>query len=266
MRHIALIALILFGAAGSAKAELNANYRGVDRMTGDEVPATAQFSIEPGRVAVILKGSHDCRMLFLEGEGVLRFVDDVGKTYFDMEKSWIGSSADDQAAVTAGFEQELAQLPPDQQDAARELLRQALESEKAPAAPEYVRTKEKTKVLGYDCTKVEIMRDGDKRGEYWGTPSKDLQMSDAERKTMQSMGEYLRRLTQMAPAGAGDAATGAFEWDLSSDGFPLITRCFEKGKMELDLKAESFDRKALSKELFEIPSDYKELSIPVPEK
>ncbi|HYR69159.1 MAG TPA: hypothetical protein VER77_04705, partial [Candidatus Dormibacteraeota bacterium] len=129
---------------------------------------------------------------------------------------------------------------------------------------EYVWTKERTKVLRYDCTKVEIMRSEEKRGEYWGTPSKDFQLSEPEHETMLAMQEYLRNFTiKVVPAGAGEGVR-AFEWDTSVDGFPLITRCFEKGRMTLDLKAESFDRKPLSKELFEIPSDYKEFSIPVP--
>jgi uncharacterized protein DUF4412 len=267
MKRIPMIALLLLCAADPSRAELNAYYRGVDRMSGDETPATAQLSIEAGRVALVIKGSHGCRMLFLKKDETLRFVDDAEKTYVDMEKSWLGSGAEGEAEMTASLEQELAQLPPDQRDAARALVEESLGSAKAPPAPEYVRTKEKSKVLGYDCTKVEVMRGGDKRGEYWGTASKDFHMSDAERTTMLAMQEYLRRLASLvAPAGVEAGPAGAFDWDLSVDGFPLITRCFEKNTMTLDLKAASFDRKALSKDLFEIPSDYKELSIPAPEK
>ena len=81
------------------------------------------------------------------------------------------------------------------------------------------------------------------------------------------MQEYLRNFTiKVVPAGKADGGVRAFEWDTSVDGFPLISRCFEKGTTTLDLKAESFDRKPLSKKLFEVPSDYKEFSIPVPGK
>ncbi len=267
MRRIMLIALILLGTAGTSRAELNAYYRGVDRMTSKEVPATAQFSIEPGRGAFVMRGTRSCRMLFLEKEEVLRFVDDTGKTYFDMTKDWVQPAGDGEAEMAANLEQELAQLPPEQRDAARALVQKSLGTAKGPAAPEYVWTKETAKVLGYDCTKVEIMRSGEKRGEYWGTRSKDFQMRDAERKTMLAMQEYLRNFAiKVFPGGSGGDVVRAFGWDTSVDGFPLISRCFDKGKMTLDLKAESFDRKALAKDLFQIPSDYKEFSIPVPEK
>ena len=266
MRCIPLIALFLLGTAGYSEAELNTYYRGVDRTTSKEMPATAQFSIEPGRIALVMKGSRDCRMIFLEKEEVLRIIDDGEKTYFDMEKSWL-QSAGDEAGVTAGLEAQLAQLPPEQREAAKAIVQQSLESAGPPSPAEYLWTKEKTKVLGYDCTKVEIMQNGEKHSEYWGTPSKDFKLSEAEHKTVLLMQEYLRNFTiKIVPAGAGSGGARAFEWDTSVDGFPLISRCFENGEMTLDLKAESFDRKALSKDLFEIPSDYKEFSIPVPEE
>lgn len=268
MHRITLIALILLGTAGTSWAELSTYYRGVDRMTPSEVPATAQFSIEPGRGAFVMRSSRNVRMLFLEKEEVLRFVDDTGKTYFDMTKEWVQPAGEGQAEMAANLEQELAQLPPEQRDAARALVQKSLETMKTTsAASEYVWTKETAKVLGYDCTKVEIMRSGEKRGEYWGTRSKDFQMSDAERKTMLAMQEYLRNFAiKVFPGASGGDAVRAFVWDTSVDGFPLISRCFDKGKMTLDLKAESSDRKALAKDLFQIPSDYKEFSIPVPGK
>jgi len=264
MRCLPLIALILLVTATPSKAELNTYYRGVDRKTSKEVPATAQFSIERGRVAMVMKGSRDCRMLFLEKEEVLRFVDDAEKTYFNMTKSWI-QSAQEGEGMAAGLTAQLDQLPPEQREAAKAMMQRSLGSAGHAPPTEYVWTKERTKVLRYDCTKVEIMRGAEKRGEYWGTPSKDFQLSEPEHKTMLAMQEYLRNFTiKVVPAGKGEGGIRAFEWDTSVDGFPLVTRCFEKGKMTLDLKAESFDRKALSKDLFEIPSDYKEFSIPVP--
>ena len=267
MRRFPLIALFLLASAATSEAELNTYYRGVDRMTSKEIPATAQFSIEPGRIALVMKGSRDCRMIFLEKEEVLRVVDDGEKTYFDMEKSWLQSAGEDEAGLTAGLEAQLAQLPPEQREAARAIVQQSLGSAGSTSPAEYVWTKEKKKVLGYDCTKVEIIRNGEKHSEYWGTPSKDFRLSEAEHKTMLLMQEYLRNFAiKVVPAGAGSGGARAFEWDTSVDGFPLISRCFEKGEMTLDLKAESFDRKALSKGLFEIPSDYKEFSIPVPEE
>lgn len=264
MRCFPLIALILLATAAPSEAELNTYYRGVERKGSKDVPATAQFSIEPGRVVMVMKGARACRMLFLEKEGILRIVDDGEKTYFDMTKSWIESAAEGEGDLAAGLEAQLAQLPPEQREAAKALMQQSLGSTGHVSPTEYVWTKEKVKVLRYDCTKVEIKRGEEKRGEYWGTSSKDFQLSEPERRTMLAMQEYLRNFTiKVAPAGAGEGVR-AFEWDTSVDGFPLITRCFEQGTMTLDLKAESFDRKALSKEQFEIPSGYKEFSIPAP--
>jgi hypothetical protein len=63
--------------AAPARAELNAYYSGVDRMTGSEVPATVQYSIAKNRVALVIHGSTDSRMLFLEDQELLRYIDDT---------------------------------------------------------------------------------------------------------------------------------------------------------------------------------------------
>jgi hypothetical protein len=46
-------------------------------------------------------------------------------------------------------------------------------------------------------------------------------------------------------------------WDVKVDGYPVITRCFNDGKMTLDLKLQSVNRKPLSDTLFAVPSGFK---------
>src|SRR6266852_2438754 len=114
MRRLLLIALMQFGLAASADAELNTYYRGVERKSGKDVPATAQFSIEPGRVAMVMKGSRNSRMLFFEKDGLLRIVDDTGKTYFDMHRGSIHAPQPVGSDMAADLEKQMAQLPPEQ--------------------------------------------------------------------------------------------------------------------------------------------------------
>ena len=263
MRLLLLIALLPFALAAPAYAELNAYYRGVERKTGKDVPATAEFSIEPGRIAVILKGSRDSRMLFFEKEGVLRIVDDSGKTYFDMRQGSSHASPTAAPDMAAEMEKQMAQLPPEQRKMAEGMMQKAMVSGKSASPSEYVWTKEKAKVLGYECTKVEVMQGGTKRAEYWGSPSGDFKMSGPERTTMLAMQEYLRNFTiQVKPADSGEGGSRAFQWDTSVDGYPLISRCFDSGKMTLELTLEKFDRKPLDESLFAVPTEYKEFKMP----
>ncbi|HYJ31671.1 MAG TPA: hypothetical protein VE326_00460 [Candidatus Binatia bacterium] len=254
MRHSVLIPLVLLIAGGPVHAQLNTFYRGVQTVDGKEYPATAQFSIEKGRVAMLMKGARSARMLFLESDHVLRIVDDQTKSYFDIEKGALPGGM----GMMAEAEKQLAKLPPEQRKMAEQSMG-GMMSMAPPAPTEYVWSNEHQTIGGYDCTRVDAMRGSEKRSEYWGTTSKDFAMSEAERKTMLAMQDYLRHsliMVQSAGGGSGGDGTRAFQWDTSVDGYPIVTRCFDQGKMTLDLKLESFNRSALSKDLFEIPKGY----------
>lgn len=251
MRSSTAIALALLFAASPAAAQLNTYYSGTERKDGKSVPATAQFSVEKGRVAVIMKGSRSSRMLFLEKQGVLRVVDDVSKTYFDLDRQAMqGGGAMDQ------MEKQLAQMPPEQRKMAEQMMQSAMGSAK-PKPTTYVWTKEKQTIKGYDCTKVEAMVGDEKRSEYWGTTSADFKMTPDERNTMLAMQGYLYRFMISVRGGEGDGSSRAFQWDTSVDGYPLVSRCFDHGDTTLDLRLERFDRKPLDKDLFEVSSGFK---------
>jgi hypothetical protein len=181
-----------------------------------------------------------------------------------MEKSWTASTAPDLTESLAELKKEIAKLPAEQREMAEKSLKETISSAEPPPPSEYVWTKETMKVLGYDCTKVEVMEGGAKHAEYWGTPSKDFKLSDPERQTMLAMQEYLRHFTlNVRPAGADEGGIRAFQWDTSVDGFPLISRCFHKSKVVFDVILQSFDRSPMATDLFDIPSDYKVFSVPM---
>ena len=250
MRSSTAIALSLLCVAAPASAQFNTYYSGTERKDGKSVPATAQFSIEKGRAAMIMKGFRSSRMLFLEKQGILRMVDDASKTYFDMDHK-----ATENAGAMDPMEQALAKMPPEQRKMAEQMMG-SMESAK-PKPTTYVWTKEKQTVKGYECTKAEAMVGDEKRSEYWGTTSPDFKMTTDERNTMLAMQGYLRNFTIMVKGGEGDGSSRPFEWDTSVDGYPLITRCFSHGDTTLDLTLASFDRKPIEKDLFEVPSGFK---------
>src|SRR5262249_12576537 len=152
-------------------------------------------SVEKGRVAMVLKGARDTRILFLEDEHVLRIVDDSRKMYFDIAKGEMGADGGQMEGVERQLEEakkQLAQLPPGQREMAEKMMgMNAAGKAKAASPPEYVWTKETQKVAGYECTRVDVMRDGEKHAEYWGTTSPDFRLGDDERAAVVEMQEYL---------------------------------------------------------------------------
>jgi hypothetical protein len=123
----------------------------------------------------------------------------------------------------------------------------------------YVWSTEKKTVAGYECTRVDGMRGAEKVTEYCGSTSPDLKMTDAERKTMLEMQSYLRNFTIMVKSGNDD--TRAFQWDTSTDGYPVITRCYRNGVMTLDLALQSVSRKPVPADALMLPDGYKRIEL-----
>jgi hypothetical protein len=250
-----LIALVLCCATTRLSAQLTTTYAGVERDGDKEVPASATFSVENGRVAMLMKGTHSSRMLFDQKAQVLRIVSDDDKSYFDITKD----SRNSVDAMMATMQKQLESVPPAQRAMAEQMMKSAMGSASQQPQFEYVWTKDKQHVAGYECTRVEGMRGPTKTTEYCGTTSDDFKMSDAERQTMLDMQGYLRNFTIMVKS--ADDATRAFQWDVKTDGYPVITRCYKNGKVSLDLTFQSLSRKPLSDDIFVVPSGYKKMDM-----
>jgi len=251
-------AFIAASWAGPADAQFNAYYKGKVREGGKDVPATAQFSLEPGRVAVVMRSTTTRRMLFVESDHVLRLVDDTRGTYLELPK--LSEGAAGVSAQLAEMQRQLDRLPPEQRAMAQQMMQGAMGAMQQPA-DQYVWSTDKRTISGYEATRVDVMQGGVKRAEYWGTPSADFRMSDAQRATMLAMQDYLRTsMISASPAGGG--ASRAFQWDTSVDGYPVLTRCFTGDEMTLELELQAADRKPLSADLFTIPSSYRKQEIP----
>ncbi len=216
MRYVVLLVLGFLAAAAPTAAQLNTHYQGVQRESGKESPATAQFSVEKGRVALIMKGSRASRMLFLEKQELLRVVDDVDRNYFDIGKNFTGGMGSGSAGLMEEAQEQLAQLPPEQRQMAEQMMEGALGSVKTPPPSVYAWSKEKRTIKGYECTRVDVMEGDVKKAEYWGTTSADFKMSDAERNTMLAMQGYLRNFLIMVSASGGgtglEPASGTPAW------------------------------------------------------
>jgi Domain of unknown function (DUF4412) len=258
MRHT-FIGLAVCAAAALPTpiiAQLTTTYAGTQRDGDKDVPASAVFAIEKGRVAMLMKGSHSARMLFDQKAQVLRIVLDDEKQYFDLDKDWRTHS--DPMAMMPDIQKQLEQMPAAQ----RAMAEQMMKSRMGGAQPqlEYLWTSDNKKIAGYDCTRVDGMRGDAKVTEYCASKSDDFKMSDAEHQTMLDMQGYLRNFLIMVKN--TDDSMRAFQWDTKVDGYPVLTRCYNSGTMTLDLTLQSVSRKPLSDDAFVLPSGYKKMELP----
>jgi hypothetical protein len=251
-----LTALATCVLAVPTSAQLTTTYSGT-RLVGDkQVPATAEFAVEQGRVAMVMTGGRGGRMVYDAKAEVLHVISDEDKTYFDITKA--GAASGDPTGMMAQMQQQLEKMPKEQRAMAEQMMKSRMGASTPTPPLTYVWSKETKTIAGYECTRVDGMRGDDKVTEYCGTKSNDFKMSDGERQTMLDMQGYLRNFGIRVQSGD---ETRAFQWDTSVDGYPVLTRCYRSGTMTLDMTLTSVSRKPIPEELFELPRGYKKMDM-----
>ena len=256
----ALITLALCAVAAPAGAQFTTTYTGVQHVGDKDYPATAIFAIDKGRIAMIMTGAKHVRMLFDDKAQVLRLVNEDGKQYFDITKDTRSSM--DPTGQMAKMQKQLEAMPKEQRAMAESMMKQAMASMSAPQEQlVYNWTNDKPKIAGYDCTRVEGLRGGHKVTEYCGSTSNDFKLTDNDRQTVLDMQAYLRNFLIMVKN--GDESARAFAWDTSTDGYPVLTRCFDNGTMTLELTLATVNRTGPSDDQFKVDG-FKKMEMPKP--
>ena len=254
----ALLTLALCAVAVPVGAQFTTTYAGKQWLNDKEYPATAIFAVEPGRVAMILTGAKHARMLFDEKAQFLRLVDEDTKQYVDLTKDFM--SGMDPSGQLAQMQKQLEAMPEAQRAMAAGMMQQAMAGMSRAHDPlVYNWTTDKQKVAGYDCTRVEGIRGGRKVSEYCGSTSDDFKLKDSERQTVINMQAYLGNY--LIGVKDADQSTRAFAWDTKTDGYPVFTRCFDNGKMTLDLTLATVTRNGPTEDQFKVDG-FKKMEMP----
>jgi hypothetical protein len=257
-----LIALAICSFAAPAGAQITTTYTGIQRLKGKEYPASAIFAVEKGRIAMVLKGARNNRMLFDDKEQILRIVSEDDKQYFDITKDFRSSM--DPTGQMAQMQKQLDAMPKEQRAMAEGMMKQAMAGMAVAQDPlTYHWTNDKKTIAGYECTLVEGIRRSMKMTEYCGSTSNDFKFSDADRQTVLDMQGYLRNF--LITVKTTDDATRAFAWDTSVDGYPVLTRCFDNGEMTLELTLATVTRKGPTDEQFGVDG-YKKMDMQKPSR
>jgi hypothetical protein len=251
MRTMFLV-FALIAAARPAEAQFMTTYAGTQTEGGASVPASALFAVEPGRAVMIMKGARSGRMVFDAKAQVLHVINDDDRSYFDVDKSTGG-----QGDPMQMMQQQMANMPAAQRAMAEGMMKSVAGSMPPPLT--YVWSTEKRTVAGYECTRVDGMRGSEKVTEYCGSTVPDLKMSDTDRATMLAMQSYLRNFSIMVRS--ADDGSRAFQWDTSTDGYPVVTRCYRHGELTLDLTLQSVSRKPIPPDAFALPAGYRKMDL-----
>ena len=106
------IALAACVFALPVRAQLTTTYSGTQLVGDHQVPATAQFTVENGRVVAVMTGARAGRLIYDAQAEVLHIVSDEEKSYFDITKS--GAASGDPMGMSTAMQKQLEKMPKEQ--------------------------------------------------------------------------------------------------------------------------------------------------------
>ncbi len=235
-----------------------------------------------GNLVSISGAADDGRMIFRGDRQQMLIVDDAEKSYMALDRTMADGIAHQLDAATKQMEAAIAKLPADQQAMARRLLerqqqppqvRKPAAADRAEAAlaeaeqaEQVIRTDEFGTREGYPCTKYEVFEKGVKVRELWVTEWSNVAGHDELEAAMESMDEFLGRLTAafgklLGGDGSQLGAATLTQWWHGIPGMPLVTTDFENGTATEESTVRSIETSSIPSSTFEVPEDYKEKKI-----
>jgi hypothetical protein len=177
--------------------------------------------------------------------------------------------ADQMAGIQAQMEQALSQLPPEQRQAAEQMMKQRMPanmpgSKAAPMELQVVKLEGKQgkqDKQGKSCQAYDVKIDGELQSRIWATDWKNVGISAQDFAAFTEMAEFFQKLMQSMPAMASENSTELFSGLQEIDGFPMLVEGFTKGVVDSQTMFGEPKSLKLDAATFEPPSGYKEQSM-----
>lgn len=259
---IRLWIILLAGLALPALADVHMQYE----VSGDS-QAVSDIMIANGKLRI---NQHDSEnwTLFDSVRSEMVIVDAGKREYLVLDQATIEQLTNVTAMVEQKMEEALEDVPPAQREQMRSMMEgmmsNAMEQAKANIPEQTVkRTGQSRTVAGYDCTVVEILLDGVKSMETCGADPRTVDLPRVDLQTMRAMQTFAQDIAARTESILGEGLINL--GDLSLDDFPIETVHFEDGSERARSTLAGIDDDSLDAELFEIPGDYKQQEIELPE-
>ena len=271
MRKLATLTPIILPLLLAAGAPLHAGtvvtIEDRDLPAGD--PEVTTIQVEGTLVAM---GSADGRMIFRGDRQEMLAIDDENKTYSVIDDAMLEGISGMMDAAMKQMEAQIKTLPPEQQEAARKMMKQQLPAAGAAAtenAETVTRTSERATKEGYSCVKYEV-RDADdnKVRELWVTDWSNVPgQADLSRAIRSVAGFVAKMMAHFSRFGASasEAQASIAQWT-EIDGLPVVTIEFENGEPVSESVMRTIEQADVAASAFEPPTGYtlQKLGAPAP--
>ncbi len=199
-------------------------------------------------------------MLFDSRERTMTMVEPGDRSYMVMTEDSLRSMGNAVQQAMKQLESQMANMPPEQREQMRRMMKERMggmmDAGGEASKPEIVNTGETKTVAGHECRVVRIMLDGESTGSACMTDFETLGIPGEDRQTIEAMMDFSLALTEqfgeMMPAHMKAMAAEGYpvEYESRAGGTPI------QGSLE------SVETGPLAEELFTVPDDYRERSMP----
>ncbi len=190
------------------------------------------------------------------------------RSYMVMDDSIIEQLGNTVSEVERMMEEQIKNLPPEQQEAIRKARESGMGGMGISAAPaeqpevEVKKTDDHATKAGYPCVKYEVFSDGEKTRELWVTDWDNIEGGAEAKEAFKRMSAFFEHMMAAMPNAPGAKQLGPFGQAKFDEGFPVVTRGFdEEGNLADESTLKSASRQTIDPDEFEPPSGYKRMSM-----
>ncbi len=213
----------------------------------------------------ISTGSNNEWMLYDRNQNAMFIVDDAKQEYFRIDEAQIQQLSKTLGNVNSQIDAALANLPPEQQAAARAMMQGMLAGKKSNAIIpdiEIRATGKQDKVAGVACSISETWIGSERKNEVCVADDSALQLGEDDIATLQGMSSLLQKLMDEVKKSAGDMLPSDFAGNgltqLLANGLPVRITDFENDD---SVQLESVSHERIPAAQLQVPEAYQQQQI-----
>jgi len=233
-------------AADPPKVETQTIYLAPDKLAADGTDASG------AKISMVFRGDRD----------LLWSIDHGTKAYVELDRATLQKLGGQLDAAMKQMQEQMAQLPEEQRKVVEQMMQNKLGAKKPPVLA-IEKTTEQQTIDGKPCTRHDVTLDGVKSAEVWAATWKDAHVRKESFDALRGMADFLTAIMEASPALASAVGSegGLFRGMDRIDGYPVLIRHYEDGKVKEETRFKSAEEKAVEASRYEVPAGYTKQSL-----
>jgi len=207
-------------------------------------PGEIEGTISVEGMKLHLKTDPDATIIFDGDQNRMYIINDDEKNYLVFDQATVESMAAKINPAMEEMRKQLEQMPPEQRKMVEKMMDEQMKQLQPPKL-EVEKTSETQTLSGYDCTKVEVTRDGQVVRELWITDWSNVEGASETQDAFKNMADFFVKVFESISLPGGLKPQNPFEQLGKLGGFPVLTKDFDEGELMSETLFQNSEKKAL---------------------